>query len=353
MPSPRANHASTLQRHAARIEPMARLPSDSLRKGLAAAGFSKQAVSAAWPRWWSAEAEASTSARAELRFALARNLGLSPKALLGERVEFVWRDSARFKNLGSQTTEQQAAITSFGTAVGRSLIKATYGSGPIAGVSAQQLRMAILGSCGVVDLHSLLATCWSVGVPVAHLHIVPLEAKLMHAMVIGQGSRQGVLLARDASYPAPIAFTLAHEIGHVALNHLGSDGALIDAEDPATSAGTDPEEAEADRYALELLTGTPEPVIITSKVAFSGRQLAAAAIAAGSARGIEPGTLALCAGYQTGKWPAAMAALKYIYPGPAPVGDRINRLAGAQLDWAALGADTSDHLRAVLGLADD
>lgn len=71
----------------------------ALRRRLRQAGLSDPAINAAWPAWWSDAATVSRSARVELRFALARNLGLSPKSLLGDRVEFVWKDEARFKHL--------------------------------------------------------------------------------------------------------------------------------------------------------------------------------------------------------------------------------------------------------------
>lgn len=73
--------------------------SKALVKELKDAGLSDHAINAAWPTWWDDAAASSPSARAELRFALSRKLGLSPQSLLGERVEFVWQDEARFKNL--------------------------------------------------------------------------------------------------------------------------------------------------------------------------------------------------------------------------------------------------------------
>lgn len=61
--------------------------SSKLFQELRKVGFSSDAIEAAWPSWWSDDISASPSSRAELRFALARKLGLSAKPLLGERVE--------------------------------------------------------------------------------------------------------------------------------------------------------------------------------------------------------------------------------------------------------------------------
>ena len=65
-----------------------------LRLRLRGLGLSDSAVSAAWPRWWSEDAESSASARAELRFGVARRLGLDPHSLLEDRdaPRFLWRD---------------------------------------------------------------------------------------------------------------------------------------------------------------------------------------------------------------------------------------------------------------------
>ena len=62
-------------------------------------GLSQSAVAAAWPEWWSKDAESSPSANVELRFSLARKLGLDPRSLIADEAEplFVWDDAARFK----------------------------------------------------------------------------------------------------------------------------------------------------------------------------------------------------------------------------------------------------------------
>lgn len=327
---------------------------DALRRSLGEAGLSKEAVDAAWPRWWTADAASSPSARAELRFALARKLGLSPKALVGDRVEFVWRDGARFKNLSGQSVGELSALQSFGVAFGRTLLRAIPGRESLVGLGPERLRAALLARApdAVVDLEGLLSVCWRAGVPVVYLRVFPLAAKRMHAMVVGQGGRHAVLLGRDTSYPAPAAFALAHEIGHVALGHVPEASALVDIEDPATSRGRDEDEAEADRFALVALTGRPDPEVTTDRAEFSASQLARAVLLAGPRHRIEPGTLALCAGFSSGRWSAAVGALGHIYPGPAGIPAEVNRVAERLLDWDALDADSGDYLRAVMGLGE-
>ncbi len=204
----------------------------ALKKRLKEAGLSDPLIEAAWPAWWSDEAISSQSAKAELRFTIARKLGLNPKSLFHDDVEFVWKDEARFKHLSNETEAQKAALTSFGISVCRLLVRSLPVEHAVGDVGALELRQSILRSKSFIDLQALLATCWAIGVPVIHLRVFPLEAKRMHAMAVKAAGRHAILLGRDAHYPAPVAFTLAHEIGHVMLGHIAASSAIIDVGDP-------------------------------------------------------------------------------------------------------------------------
>jgi hypothetical protein len=238
---------------------------DILRQRLKRVGLSDPAIEAAWPTWWSDDADASTSAKAELRFSLSRKLGLDPHSLLEDRTEprFVWHDVARFKNLRGETNVERAAITSFGAALARVLTSATAPAPSIVGSAAADFRAAILDGQPFVRLLDLLSLCWSAGIPVAHLRVFPWSQKRMSAMTVEVGTRSAILLGKDSLYPAHVAFYLAHEVGHIALGHIQPGSMVIDLDrtdlaDPAVDA----EEAAADAFALELLTGLSRPTIL-------------------------------------------------------------------------------------------
>lgn len=273
---------------------------------------------------------------------------MSPQALIGERVEFVWKNEARFKHLSAADAPMEAALASFGMVVGGLLLRATKPAGDIGGIEAFALREAILAGRPFVDLQALIATCWGVGIPVVHIRIFPLDTKSMHAMVVRSGERCAILLGRDASYPAPVAFTLAHEIGHITLRHLENTAALVDMEESQKSSD-DNEESQADRFALALLTGSDDPQIETDKNQFNAPTLANAVLRAGPRHRIEPGALALCLAHQRGQWPVAMSALKFIYDQPLEVWREVNSIADHQLDWLAIGEEAADYVRRILG----
>jgi hypothetical protein len=313
--------------------------------------LSESAITAAWPEWWSDAADASPSALAELRFSLARQLGLDPRSLLeGEQPRFVWDDSAKYKNFKGDDAKERPAISSFGMSVGRIMIKATPHYVPLEGLGASGLRQSILATKPFVSLIDLLGFLWGIGIPVIHLRVFPLAAKRMCAMAVRIRGRHAILLAQDAQYPAKTAFHLAHEIGHIALGHVGENSAVVDMEDPSEcSEPQDDEETVADRYALELLTGDPDFKVGKSGKGHNPHQLAEQATKLGVEYGIEPGTLALCFGYETNDWATVQLAFAHIYTKAVPVWTVTNNVAKRQLEWEQLSEERASFLSAVMG----
>ena len=150
-------------------------------------------------------------------------------------MDFIWSDEARFKRLLRDDDLSTSALASFAVSVGNLLIQAAQDSQQSPVLSAREIRTALLQRHQFVDLASLLSTCWSIGIPVGHLRVFPLDGhKGMHATAVRAKGSHAILLGRDAHYPAPVAFDLAHELGHIMLGHLANHSVLIDDDDPAT-----------------------------------------------------------------------------------------------------------------------
>lgn len=331
--------------------------SGRLRRRLKTIGLSKAAIDAVWPGWWSEDAEASPSARAELAFSVARRFGLDPQSLLDDALEplFLWRTDARFKHLAGESDQERAGLTSFGRSVAATLLAATPPStADIRGRPPVDVRSALLaGDRPYVELGDLLVLAWSIGTPVAHLRVFPLPQKRMAAMTVAVAERSAILLGKDSQFAAPIAFYLAHEIGHIALRHVSGDRLIIDLEEAVpTIEADDEEERAADQYALQLLTGRPQPTVVgAGPHRPSAKGLAEAAVNAGSDLGIEPGILAQCYGYSTGDWAVANKSLRYIDPPAGPVWRRVNAIARSELDFDVLPPDAAEYVEAILGLS--
>ncbi len=333
--------------------------SQQLRTRLRSLGLSNAVLQAAWPRWWSDAANESRSARVELAFAVARRLGLDPRSLLDDSHEpqFVWQEEARFKHLSGETDVERAGISSFGRAVAATLLEASpEPAGGIAGASASVLRSEILrGGEPYIGLGDLLALSWAVGIPVIHLRVFPWRQKRMAAMTARVNNRWAVLLGKESAYSAPLAFYLAHELGHIALGHVPADDLVVDLEAGDAGASVqDDEEVAADGFALELLTGMSAPRILsTTGTQTTGRELARVALTSAIELGIEPGILAQCYGFSTGHWSTANVALRSIYSAESPVWAVINGVAAGQLRLDDISSDARYFIGSVLGLPRD
>ena len=326
--------------------------SKSFKEELQGLGVAKDVIEAVWPNWWSDEAESSASAQAEMRFSVARRLGLSPKSVIGEdQPEFVWRHNAKFKGLSKYGESEQAALASFCIALGRHLEKGV----PESATSLENLadpaivRNAVLARSPFVSLPDICSVCWSSGIPVVHLRVFPLSAKNMVAMAVRTLDGFAVLVGKDSRFTATTAYHVAHELGHIAAGHLVGSDAIIDLEEWKELPDRDQEEREADEFALELLTGQKSPNQKFQPSPRSGLELAGAVSKASAERQIEPGTLALCYGYQTSDWKTAHAALNHIYDCKHDVWRFLNDTAAKQLDWTAYNDDEKAYIRAVMG----
>lgn len=324
-----------------------------IRDNLRRAGLTASAIDAVWPAWWSDDAELSTSATAELRYSLARRLGLSPASLFDDQPVFVWSDDTKFKNLGATSDREADVLSSFTVAVGRCAVAATEDTGNSpAGVNALTLRDVVLSDRAYVDLEGVLALCWMLAIPVFYLDVFPLQYKRMHSAAARIRDRHAILLGQQSNYPAQVAYYVAHELGHIALGHTEGSAALLDIDDPLTAnpAAIDEDEAAADRFALELLTGRADPDISWTVDDFTSAQLAKAVKVESTQVGIDPGVLALCTGHRSGRWAQAYGAQKALRLDRSTLRVDINTLADSQFNWSALPADSREFLAVATGI---
>lgn len=326
---------------------------DFRRRLIRQAGLAPSIVDAAWPDWWSDEADASDSARTELRFSIARKLGLDPRTLLDDQApRWIWDDAARFKSFRGDVQGHQPAISSFGMALGRILLSATENANvEVPGqVGAAHLRALMLKNRPIVGLIELVQLAWGLGIPVIHLRAYPLSAKQMSAMSVCLNDRFVIFLAKDSQYPAPSAFHLAHELGHIFLGHLAPGQSIVDLGglgDPDDDA--DDEERGADAFAMELLTGDSDLRLKIEGEGRGARRLAAQALAVQQQHRIEAGIVALAYGFQTQHWSTAIASLGHIYGQPFPVWQAVNRIAERSIHWPELEDESENYLRAIMG----
>lgn len=193
------------------------------------------------------------------------------------------------------------------------LVQTTSHLAPFVGVSElltahQELRT----SATTVTLKTLIEFCWEHGVIVAHIGRLPkVEGfRKFDGLAMFVNDRPIILLADPSDIPPWQAFHLAHELGHIVLEHV-KPGSEVLADGELDQIVTDDVEAAADRFACEILTGQPE-LSFEPVFGLTASKLAAAVTSYGEKTDVDPGIVALIYGRTASRWPAAVAALKLL-----------------------------------------
>lgn len=143
---------------------------------------------------------------------------------------------------------RQSPLVRLAYTTGRIVVSmATRPPGPLPTVDPAQVRAEAIDEDGRVTLPSLLMWSWDRGLPVLPL----VGAGGFAAAALRVDGRPVIVLKRKNAEMAYWLFDLAHELGHVALDHLGAAG-LVDVSAPL-SATRDAQENAANAWALELL----------------------------------------------------------------------------------------------------
>lgn len=275
-------------------------------------GLQKKDVKAILPSWWE-DAIAETPAglqQAKLIVAKALNLKVRPLVEDPPRVEFDLPEMRRFK-LVKGTTEDDVQLA---VALARSaskLVLSVYDQDFQRPGSAADVRKQILATGRPwVDLEGLLEYCWGAGIPVIHLASALMKRKMDGIAMATRGRPTIVLSSRKAC--GYLLFHLAHELGHVALGHLDTNGAIVD-NDINDADGKDDAERAADAYALELLTGK-QPKLNLSRY-YPAPVLAKLAVDFGKLHAIDPTHVVLNCAHNGNFWPLCTATLNVLAEG--------------------------------------
>ncbi len=226
-----------------------------------AAGLKWAAVEARLPDW-AAEAASHKLGMLELEGFVARHFGY--RLLPEGGFEPAPLPQAMFKVRRTTTVDQVVAARGFATAVAKLVAQATPTPPKAVPPDAEWLRkLALVPGRGWVDFGSLVEASWQLGIPVLYLPDLPVGGRKPDGLVTYVAGRPVVVLLKNQSLAEWMVFVLAHELGHVALGHLGDTegAAVVDekislaAEDPA-APGSEPEdsqEREANAYASRVL----------------------------------------------------------------------------------------------------
>lgn len=272
---------------------------------------------------------------------------------VGIPLESLWQDSApiscpvhavNFKKAQNLTaTDVQWArcvgVTAASIAVGASCMEPVQG--PSDGKAVREAICGIGHNC--VDLENLLEYVWSLGIAVLHIDKFP--GKKMAGLAVRVHGRPAIVLCTNRKLPAKTLFDLAHELGHILLNHVGEEGVLVDAE-IAPGEENDVQEREANRFALAVLLGDADRIYKLG-IDYTGPKLAEWCVQKGKKDGVLPCVIAEQYGYHKGHQGAASSACSLL-GGDHPV-LAIRRKMVEKLDFENLTDDDAEFLMQVAG----
>lgn len=319
-------------------------PKKRLTKELRAVGLPKEALDVL-PEWWE-DAVESAFGMHEIRGFVAKHFGLEigPDGLLRRGV----LPQACFKTRNGTEIDKIANARSFAAAVASSVAAAVKPELRWSGFpSANVLRQAALDTGRPwIDLSDLLDICWRHGAPVVFLPALPVNSPKMDGMVVYCGERPVILVTtKRAEVPAVMQFILAHEMGHLACDHIARGSALVDEKVSVEGEVDDEQEKDANRYAVDLLSGG---INIRLPRLIRAEELARAANEYGARNQIEPGHVVMNAVKNTqvgdkAPWALGIKALSCLPDRTSPViccRDAIR----ANIDTDALSDDSYEFL---------
>jgi hypothetical protein len=298
------------------MRPMARL-----YQRLADFGYDRKYVrKIALPSWWDDAMADVPSGYAQTLTLLSRNLNLDLHSLQEDATPLQCRTYPAPRHKRRQGISDGDSRLAECMAIRAAQLACFAMSSPLHPIPKNSLaiRQAMLGTgASAVNFEALLGYCWDLGIPVLHVTQFPERARKMDALAAKLEDRPVIILARKSSFSAWLLFHLAHELGHIACGHLEGNGILVD-EDVEAEA-RDGEEAEANGFALSLLTGKSE-IRYHYGTRTTGPQLAQWARIVGEYSQVDPGFVALNHGRNTGNWGTANGALRLLEPKANTIG---------------------------------
>jgi hypothetical protein len=299
------------------------------------------------PDWWDDAIAEHPTGYAEARLRIARALGLSLRQLDSEDPLGEMLGETRLRCKTRRGTEPYSIRWTIALAKRAAELATRATPKPYEPLpeTASQIRNAILQKHPWVCLDNLLAYCWQHGIPVIPLKSKPRRSKRVDGLIVRVGERPVIVLACGYRYSARLLFIVAHELGHWARGHL-SDQSIL-AEESIAREGESHEEAEANWFAVELLTGKPDKAYWAPR-SLTAAQLAEGARMAGRRDKVDPGVVALNYAWNQGTWEVGMGALKILEPEPKGMLLLQQRMLES-LEWSRLHEEDAQLLLRLTG----
>lgn len=265
-------------------------------------GITPKFARCALPSWWDDSIASSEAGLQQAQLYLSKVFNLDIMSFEADKIKF--RQTQRKFKLSRNVTEDSVNQSAhYVTGIARMILGAIDEQGSVPSKSSD-LRSSCLVSERGVDLEALLMWCASANIPVIHVDVLP--GKKMTGLVVRESDKFAIVLSKKGCQ-SEMLFWLAHELGHIACNHLNQDGFFAD--ERIGEDLEDDDERQADFYGVHLLNGSDTKYTIKRLVRAS--ELALAAARYGKDVNVDAGHIILNFGHNNKSYiPLARGALR-------------------------------------------
>jgi Zn-dependent peptidase ImmA (M78 family) len=266
------------------------------------------------PSWWSDEIANSKAGFLQTVSLLAKNLDVDlstllsnqDKLLLKNRYNIKFKKNKSYDSLTTDFVPQSIAARLYSIVLKSVKVEYTLNIH-----NSFELRKDFFSKYAILNLNNLLDFLWSKGLPIIFVSEYPRNVKRLDGMAIKFDKRPIIVISNRRKHEAWLTFILAHELGHILLNHLDESSNIVYDSDMETSDSK--EEKEANKFAIGFLIEDENNIPDLSEIN-SSFQLANKIRAISKELKTEPGLLALMYAYRFGNFPLASQALNILYP---------------------------------------
>lgn len=300
------------------------------------------------PSWWNDELNDKPVAVLEGAGYIADNLNLALESLLvEENIRFNHPPLTKFKLHNRNSDKKPTVARSLVSRVAELIAYGTEVNFTSLPTDVKKIRTEILTNHTTVNLISLLEYCWSKGIVVGYFHHFPKNIKKFAGLIQWQFDCPVIILSSKPTHSARLAFNLAHELGHLALEHL-KEGILVDEEIKFDC--NDNEEFQANQFATQLLLGDCDNCLDDKHIYNSIQLINCAQLKSKQNPSVEVESIVLNYGWHTKKnWGFVNKALKKLDP-LANGQQIINEYLADRLDWDKFNDESYEYLEKVLGV---
>jgi len=267
------------------------------------------------PDWWEDSLAAIPANRLMIESIISRQLGFDLESLRNPDapLQLQPKASARFKLRAGLDASNVEVMHSLAARLAEISIMCIVQTLRTERSPAQEIRVRLLENTSCINHETLLKYCWDIGVPVVHLCQRPTGAKHLDGAAICVDGKPAIVIGCQRKQPAWHLFILAHELGHIMLNHLPeSNDAVWD--DKVDIQLRDKCEREANEFAVALLAGNPNIKFAPTASWLTAEELAESARSLGEQMRIDPGYVALNYAWNQKLMAVGIGAVNHLYP---------------------------------------